>query len=185
MPTTVNEFTVVLDACVLAPMPVCDTLLRLAEDPSFYIPKWSGHIMAEVRSTLSKFGYPKEKTDRRISAMSLAFEDALVTGYEGLIPSMTNNEKDRHVLAAAVRCKADAIVTENWKHFPPASVDCYGILVLKPDDFFVHQLELNADAVCDKIESQALAKRETPDILISRLAKHTPEFSKRLAAIFN
>ena len=54
MPNKVNDFTVVLDACVLAPMPICDTLLRLAEEPSFYIPKWSGHILAEVRSTLTK-----------------------------------------------------------------------------------------------------------------------------------
>jgi hypothetical protein len=28
-----NEYAAVLDACVLVPMPLCDTLLRLAEDP--------------------------------------------------------------------------------------------------------------------------------------------------------
>jgi len=35
-----NQYIAVLDTCVLAPMPLCDTLLRLAEDPAFYLPKW-------------------------------------------------------------------------------------------------------------------------------------------------
>ena len=38
MITQTNAFVVVLDTCVLAPMPLCDTLLRLAEDPAFYMP---------------------------------------------------------------------------------------------------------------------------------------------------
>lgn len=42
MPNTV----VVLDACVLIPMPLADTLLRLAEVPRLYRPKWSGAILA-------------------------------------------------------------------------------------------------------------------------------------------
>ena len=47
-----NEYAVVLDACVLAPMPLCDTLLRLAEDPSMYRPLWSGNILQEVGNVL-------------------------------------------------------------------------------------------------------------------------------------
>lgn len=39
MITQTNAFVVVLDTCVLAPMPLCDTLLRLAEDPAFYMPR--------------------------------------------------------------------------------------------------------------------------------------------------
>jgi len=33
---------------------------------------------------------------------------------------MTNHPKDRHVLAAAVRCNAEVIVTHNVKEFPRA-----------------------------------------------------------------
>lgn len=47
-----NQYIAVLDTCVLAPMPLCDTLLRLAEDPAFYIPKYSPDIVLELRSTL-------------------------------------------------------------------------------------------------------------------------------------
>jgi hypothetical protein len=42
---TSSRYIAVLDACVLAPMPVVDTLLRLAEAPGFYVPKWSPHIL--------------------------------------------------------------------------------------------------------------------------------------------
>ena len=52
MPAPGNAYIAVLDTCVLAPMPLCDTLLRLAEEPAFYIPKWSDGILRELRSTL-------------------------------------------------------------------------------------------------------------------------------------
>jgi predicted nucleic acid-binding protein len=181
----VNEFTAVLDACVLAPMPVCDTLLRLAEEPSFFIPKWSAHILLEVRSTLSKFGYSDPQVERRILAMTTAFEDAAVSGYEKLIPAMTNDEGDRHVLAAAVRCNADAIVTSNKRDFPDDSVRPYGILVLSCDDFFVHQFDLDTAAVCEKVERQASARKEEISSLVQRLSVHTPGFANKLRFQFD
>lgn len=41
-----SQYVAVLDTCVLAPMPLCDTLLRLAEEPAFYIPN-QFHLNAE------------------------------------------------------------------------------------------------------------------------------------------
>ena len=50
---------VVLDACVLANFSLCDTLLRLAETPSLYEPRWPAEFMAEtVRTLESKLGWP-------------------------------------------------------------------------------------------------------------------------------
>ncbi len=52
----------VLDACVLIPMPVADTLLRLAEPPALYEPRWTNEILAEVTRTLvGRFGKTREK----------------------------------------------------------------------------------------------------------------------------
>ncbi|MGA2588963.1 MAG: hypothetical protein ABSH32_03535 [Bryobacteraceae bacterium] len=46
-------------------MPIVDTLLRLAEEPSFYAPKWSTHILQELERTLKgKFGYSPEQVQR-------------------------------------------------------------------------------------------------------------------------
>lgn len=50
---------VVLDACVLANFSLCDTLLRLAEPPRLYEPKWSEQILRETIRTLEfKLGWP-------------------------------------------------------------------------------------------------------------------------------
>jgi hypothetical protein len=48
------DFPAVLDACVLIPLPLADTLLRLASDPRLYLPKWTDHIMAEVSRNLQE-----------------------------------------------------------------------------------------------------------------------------------
>ena len=114
----IDQYIVVLDACVLAPMPLCDTLLRLAEEPAFYTPGWSPDILNEIsRTLLKRFKYTQDQANRRISAMQEAFPDASVTGYQDLALAMKNHEDDRHVLAAAVRCGAHAIVTDNQSIF--------------------------------------------------------------------
>jgi hypothetical protein len=41
-----NEYCVVPDACVLMPMPICDTLLRAAEEPSLFRIAWSEQILS-------------------------------------------------------------------------------------------------------------------------------------------
>ena len=51
-----SEASVVLDACVLAPMPLCDTLLRCAEEYALFRPLWSAETLVEVRRDLKKFG---------------------------------------------------------------------------------------------------------------------------------
>lgn len=35
------DYRVILDACVLNPMPLADMLLRMAEAPRLYLPRWS------------------------------------------------------------------------------------------------------------------------------------------------
>jgi hypothetical protein len=54
---------------------------------------------------------------------------------------MTNDPKDRHVLAAAIACGADTIVTTNTKDFPPTATAAHGITARSPDEFLVSLLE--------------------------------------------
>ena len=50
---------------------------------------------------------------------------------------------DVHVLAAAFAGHADCIVTANLKDFPLDVVAPYGIEIVHPDQFIVHQWDLN------------------------------------------
>jgi hypothetical protein len=61
-----------------------------------------------------------------------------VTGYEDLISGLTlPDPNDRHVLAAAVKCGASAIVTFNERDFPTAVVEPLGIHIRHPDEFIM------------------------------------------------
>ena len=133
---------VVLDACVLLPYQLADLLLKLA-DAEMYEPLWSEEILDEVeRNLVGKFGLTTEKASRRLGRMRSAFPNALVDPYEDLIPAMTNDPKDRHVAAAAVRGGASLIVTANLRDFPPESLSQFGIEAVHPDDFLQDQLDL-------------------------------------------
>ncbi len=106
---------VVLDACVLASFSLCDTLLRLAEPPPLFQPKWSEEIIRETTRTLElKLGWPRSLTAYLERELRANFGEAWITGYESLIPRMTNDEKDRHVVAAAVHGEAAIIVTSTF-----------------------------------------------------------------------
>jgi len=174
----ISAYVAVLDACVLAPMAIMDTLLRLAEEPAFYTPKWSPDILQEVRKTLTKrFGYSGEQAQRRIGMMESTFPDAIVTGYENLIPSMTNDSKDRHVLAAAVKCGAHSIVSDNVTHFPKGALSPYNLECLTADAFMRHQYHLDPDAFIGVLIAQAKDIGWTLQYLIS---KHVPSLSESI-----
>jgi hypothetical protein len=156
-------------------MPVMDTLLRLAEEPAFYTPKWSREILEELRRTLAEFGRSPAQIDRRIETMLNAYPDAMVDGFEGLIPAMTNQENDRHVLAAAVKCGAHAIVSDNKKDFPGESLSPYNLECLTADDFLEHQYHLDPDVFINVLRVQASDIKWTLPHLIS---KHVPSLSR-------
>ena len=119
-----SDFLAVLDACVLVQAPLRDTLLRLAEQPRLYVPRWSDEIITEtVRNLENRIGLSREKTAYLVGQLSKHFGDSWVTGYEPLIDRMANHPKDRHVLAAAVKCGAAVIVTYNKRDFPAAAAE--------------------------------------------------------------
>lgn len=168
----IDQYIALLDACVLAPMPVADTLLKLAEEPAFYTPRWSHEILNEVKRTLlEKFKYSQAQVERRIAKVQEAFPDAAVEGYSDLIQAMKNDPKDRHVLAAAVKCGAHAIVSDNKKHFPEAELAPYGLECMSADEFIKHQYHLDPDSFISVLTRQASDIGWTLPQLIS---KHVP-----------
>lgn len=110
---------VVLDACVLYPLPLRDTLLRVARQ-NLYAVRWSNRILDEVtRNLIEHRRATPEQAAHLMDAMQRAFNDAEIpeASIAALEPMMTNEPSDHHVLAAAVASDAEAIVTLNMRQF--------------------------------------------------------------------
>jgi len=135
------SFPALFDTNVLYGALLNDFILELA-DRGLYRPLWSEDILDELRKNLVKAGEGAALVDKRISTMRTYFPDAMVDGYDSLIPTMTCDSKDRHVLAAAVRGGAEVLVTFNIKDFPDESTAPFDVEVVHPDDFLLDQLDL-------------------------------------------
>ena len=153
-----RDYVVVLDACVLVSAGLRDTLLRLAETPRLYLPRWSTDILNETTRTLkNKLGKTDAQAAHLREQLQLAFPEALVNGYKEIESGLTNHLKDRHVLAAAIRSGAQAIVTFNLKHFPPEALKGFELEAVHPDEFLVNQFHLDDALVTKKLAEQARA----------------------------
>lgn len=149
------------DTCVLFKPYVCDTVLTIA-DAGLYRPLWSADVLTELDRNLRRCGRTDAQVAHRLARMTASFLDAEVVGYERLIDAMTNDKKDRHVLAAAVRGGAEVLVTENIKDFPAAAVAPYDIVAVHQDDFLLDQLDLVPAVVLGSLRRQVSRYRREP-----------------------
>jgi hypothetical protein len=79
--------------------------------------------------------------------------------------SHTNDPKDRHVVATAVRANGQVIVTSNLKDFPPSSLAEWGIEARHPDQFLVDLYGLDPETVASRLRDQAATiGRSLPDL---------------------
>ena len=116
--------------------------------------RWSEEILDEWARNLAE-------KHKNVSPASIArcrelmnqhAQDALVAGYEPIVPSLElPDADDRHVLATAIHCKARAIVTFNLKDFPEAALATHGIEAIHPDDFLLRLLQSDLAGVCDVV----------------------------------
>ena len=181
--TASSDLVAVLDTCVLFPASLRDTLLRLAETPRQYIPKWSGRILEELaRNLTGNRKLSPEKIAHLIGQMQRHFPEAEVTEYEKLIGAMTNDPKDRHVAAAAVQSRAQIIVTFNLKDFPAASLSEWDIEVHHPDEFLINILSYHPNSVVSKLRDQATTIGRTLPELLRTLGAGVPRFAAEVAS---
>ena len=171
-----SRFIVILDACVIYPAPIRDILLNLA-DLELYSPKWSEIIQDEWMRNLIKNrpDLTKSKLRRTIQAMNNAFPDAEINSFEELIDGLElPDPNDRHVLAAAIKCKADGIITFNHKDFPAEYLGQYDIDVYSPNEFIDLLNTLNPLVVKQAFENQLASLKNPPmtrEALIKSLTK--------------
>jgi predicted nucleic acid-binding protein len=132
----VAGFTAFCDANVLYPAELRNLLMHLALIGLFRA-KWSADVHEEWISKLLKKrpDLTRDKLERTRILMDQHAVDALVTGYEDLIPGLQlPDPDDRHVLAAAIRGHADVIVTINLRDFPSDTIGPFGIEAQHPDE---------------------------------------------------
>ena len=175
----------VLDANVLVPNALRDTLLRAAE-AGLYEARWSATTLVEVERALLTRILPEhparaERVQRLLAAMRAAFPAATVVEDRDLLERLTNDPKDRHVLAAAVQSGAPTIVTKNLRDFPATALAPYTIAAESPDQFLQELFDRNPTALLDVLTAQgaALQRPRTLGALLDTLAQHAPAFAQR------
>ncbi|WP_232487593.1 PIN domain-containing protein [Burkholderia ubonensis] len=139
------RYTALLDACVLFPIAVADSLMSLAT-AGLFAAKWTQRIEQEWITNLEELRPElKGRLEVRRDGMREATPDWEVN--ESAWAPLVGNMKlpapdDQHVLAAAIAGHADCIVTANLRDFPAEFVSPYGIEVIHPDRFIINQWDL-------------------------------------------
>ncbi len=170
------SFTVVYDACVLYPAALRDLLMRLAV-ARLCRARWTVDILDEAFENLqaARPDLDPERLAVTRRRMCEAVPECLVEDHQELIPSLELPDPgDRHVLAAAIRSRAHAIVTDNIKHFPAAALAPHGLEALTADRFVLRLIDLAPDAVVEVVRKQAAVLKNPPctvEVLLARLVR--------------
>lgn len=127
-----------IDACVLYPTVMREVVLGVA-GAGLFEPRWSPRILEEWARAARKIG-PEGETIARgeIAAINARFPKAEVKIPQGVEARLwLPDANDVHVLAAAVGCSADAIMTVNAKDFPRNILAEEGLQRVDPDGFLI------------------------------------------------
>jgi hypothetical protein len=155
------------DANVLASMTSTDLVIQGAHDGLFGA-RWTDAIHNEWIKAVLSFQPSRSPAllDRRRRRMDANVIDALVTGYEHLIPTLAlPDADDRHVLAAAIAAQSQFIVTKNLKDFPVPILAAHGITPIHPDAFFLARLAEDPVGFISTVKAN-LARMKNPPISV-------------------
>lgn len=133
----ISTFTVLFDANVLFGAALRSLIVELSTTGLFRA-RWTQDIHDEWISAVHE-KRPEiaiGKLQSVAGQIDRAVPNCHVTGYEGIIPSLSlPDPDDRHVLAAAIVGHAECIVTFNESDFPPEILAPYQIHTRHPDLF--------------------------------------------------
>lgn len=180
-----DRFVVVLDANVLYPFRIRDTLLNFYH-AGLFRGRWTSKILDEWTSNLLD-RKPELKTsiDAQLEAMSKAFPEAMVVGYDDLISALTlPDPNDRHVLAAAIRCGAQHIVTQNLRDFPNDVLEQYSIEAIDADEFLSRTFELYTTEATEILRNMRQNYKNPPftpsEFVLDLTAKGLPKLASQI-----
>lgn len=158
-------FVVLYDANVLYGNFPRDLLIRMSRI-GLVQAKWTHEILDELFRNLkaNRPDLAPDKLDRLRELMIRSIRDCLVQGYEPLIDSVElPDPDDRHVLAAAIKARAQVIVTNNLKDFPREKLSQWDIEPKSRDAFILDQIYLNKAKVFGEVQDIA-AKCDNPPL---------------------
>lgn len=160
----IPNFTVVYDACVLYPNTLRDLLMELAVR-DLYRAKWTAEIHDEWIRNLNnnKPHLTIDKLYRVRNLMNANVRDCLVTDYEWLVDNLDlPDPNDCHVLAAAIKAKAEVIVTTNLKDFPKSELDKHNVEAQHQDTFIANLIDLHPLQVIDAVQKCHHRRKKPP-----------------------
>ncbi|HEV2346742.1 MAG TPA: PIN domain-containing protein [Actinocrinis sp.] len=155
------------DANVLYPNTLRDLLIRIGQS-GLVEAKWTDMILDEMLRSLAKNrpDIDEAKLDVLRARVNEAVLDASVTGFEELIPGLDlPDPDDRHVLAAAIKCGAQVIVTNNVRHFPQSVLSRWGIEAKRPDEFVLDQIDLDVKVVYACVQQIVDSRKRSPETI--------------------
>lgn len=151
----------IYDTNVLIPHEIRD-ILMISASTRIHAVFWSEDIFEEWRRVAPRERLASiEDVLKFQSIMNEMFAGALIprVQYARLIEQMSNDEGDRHVLAAAVSQEdVSVIVTQNVRHFPESSIAKFGLEVQTPDEFVREQAETNSTIFMNAFLRRAKAR---------------------------
>lgn len=157
------RFTCVLDTNVIYPLYIRDVLFWFAYY-DLYTRKWSKHVFDEWVTVMKRHNIAEDEIIKRTQKAQQAFPDALVKNYESLIEGLKlPDEKDKHVLAAAIKTNANIIITNNLKDFPKDYLASFGLTAKSADDFITDTIDLNQESAVDAFRMLVL-NRTNPNL---------------------
>ncbi len=139
----------VYDACVLYPFHLRNLLVQCGVD-RLVDARWTDAIHDEwIRNLAANTqSVSIQRLTETRNLMKRVLPAADVTGYEKHIEQLTlPDPDDRHVLAAAIACRASHIVTWNLTDFPAEALAQHHISAQNPDDFLMDLYQAASDAV--------------------------------------
>jgi predicted nucleic acid-binding protein len=139
-------------------------MIRLAQTRRFHA-RWTEEIQHEWLAALlrKRPELDEVKLQRTMTLVNRAVPDCLVTGYDHLTDRLSlPDPNDRHVLAAAIRCGAQVIVTTNLKDFPQEALAAFDIDARHPDDFILDLADLDPAIVTTAAKLQRAALKHPP-----------------------
>lgn len=180
-----DRFVVLLDANVLFPFRKRDVLLRFYQAGLFRA-RWSDQILEEwTRNLLTLKPQLAASVAAQQNAMRDHFPEAQVEGHEPLIEALTlPDPDDRHVLAAAIQCGAQHIITENLKDFPANLLASYNIEAIDADEFLSRTFDLYPSEALEILRQLRAHYKNPPysqsEFIFDLTAKGLPKLAARV-----